>query len=503
MQLAQCRSDSNAFVEYVFGVTQEPCHREWHEMWERESASVIHGAVGLGKSVQVRGKLLHMLGRNQLEQVIWLSATQRQPKKHLANIARMIEDSSPTNRLHHVFPQLRPGRIWRSTEIEIDRDVSPLDADPTIQVFGAYSDSLLGSRATVLVIDDLCNFMNTLTEDGRQKMIEWLGSVISRLTGRRVKIIVLGNFWHKNDATIDLVRNKGFKYGKYPAYRIDPATGERVLTAPSVLGHEQIAKLEERLGPTQSQQMLRCEAPDLELGRFKSVWFEAALAAGRGEPFRPNALPNVACFTGVDLGHRRKAGSDYTAMVTAMIRPDGKRQIIDVRRGRWTGPQIAEQIQDIRRRYNSVIGVENNAAQQLVLELIQDITAIPLVEHNTNVNKHYLATGVESLANELAKGFWIFPSPKHAQLDLDHGLVEDESDESDDGLTWSLGKEGQPAPEIQALIGDALAYDPTKHTGDLLMGWWICVETLRQSSVYSMLGIEAAIDAIPLDLFSR
>lgn len=390
--------------------------------------------------------------------------------------------------------------------MEIDRDVSPLDADPTIQAFGAYSESILGSRGTLLVIDDLCNFTNTLTEDGRQKMIEWLSTVITRLSGPRVKIIVLGNFWHEHDATMDLVRNKGFAYRKDPAYRIHPESGDRVPTAPSVLGLNQIAMLEERLSPSERAQKLLCEKGSSDLGRFRGVYFEAALKAGRGEPFRPPYLKNVACFAGVDLGHRRKVGSDYTAIVVLMLLTDGRRQIVDVRRGRWSAPQIKENIEDVRRRYNATIGVENNAAQQLVLELIEDITCIPLVEHNTNINKHYQATGIESLAHELSKGFWVIPSPHHARLDKDHGLVEDDNDALDlayDGQTWSLGKEGQPEPEIQTLIAGALSYDPTKHTDDTLMAWWIAVEMLRQSTAFAMLNIDAAFDALPIDLFSR
>jgi hypothetical protein len=138
VQLSDARADSNDFVEYVFGVQQEPVHRIWHKMWREKPASVLQASIGLGKSTQVRGFVLHALGTNALEQVIWLSATQKQPKKHLASLMRMIEDESPGNKLHHVFPNLQPGNIWRSTEIEILRDVSPLDADPTISTFGAY-----------------------------------------------------------------------------------------------------------------------------------------------------------------------------------------------------------------------------------------------------------------------------------------------------------------------------------------------------------------------------
>lgn len=496
VELARARQHPVAFIEFVFEIRLAPVQIEWIEMWLTRPESVLHGAVGLGKSALARGFCLWLLGVNPCEQIIWLSATQRQPKKSLHSMARLIENPRANSRLHAVFPALRPGTLWRSTEIEIERETDAADADPSVQVYGAFSDSILGARGTTLVVDDLCNFTNTLTADGREKMIDWFGgTVISRLTKGRLRIMVLGNYWHEHDATMDLVRAKGFFYKKTPAYREDPDTGERIPAVPEALDNAGIIALERKMGPLQAARALRCEGNTNELGRFMRLWFSKALEAGRGMEFRPRRVFG-ACYTGIDLGHRKKAGADRTSMVTTEVMANGRKRIVDIRSGRWRGPEIKRNIEEVSLRYGSTIGVENNAAQKLVMDLISDFTCIPLLDHNTNVNKHHYAHGVEGMANEVAQGFWIFPCPENARLDRDWGMIEE------DGVIDTL-PDGQPDPEIQALIAEALTYDPTAHTGDRLMAWWICKEIMRASAFGDFLNVEAIEDVPDLDFMSR
>lgn len=501
VQIVESRRDPAAFCEYVGGLELADVHREWLEIWRSEPTSVTHSSVGLGKSTLARLFLLWLLGNDDGERVIWVGATQKQPRASLAAIASMIESPGWRSRLHHVFPMLRPGRIWRSTELEIVRDATAADADPSLSVYGAFADSILGSRATTVILDDICTWANTLTDDGRQKMIEWLTSVFTRLTKAKVRIIALGNFWHKEDALSDLVANKGFSYTRSPAYTLDD-DGNRIPTAPQCLPLDRIARLELQLGPIASARMLRCEAASLDVGRFKSLWFWRSLEAGRGQPFRPVVLRGQACFTGIDFGYTKKLGSDRTSMVTCCVLDDGRRQIVDVRSGRWDTKEIRQNLREVFLAYSPIVGVESNGAQSMVADLMSEILAIPLQDKHTGVNKWHYVNGVEGLANELAQGFWIFPCPEAPALTSD-GYIEPSAGQLP--TAWSLeGKPGgQPHHEIQELINEALVYDPAKHTGDRLMAWWICAETLRTSAIGALLGQEHVEQSAPFDLFSR
>ena len=482
LEIANARTCPVAFVEYVAPelCPLAPVHVEWLRTWQTCPQSVTQSSIGLGKSTLVRFFLLWLLGRDSTEMVIWVGATQKQPRQNLGSIKSIIESPEYRHRVHHVFPHLRPGRSWTSVEIEVSREIGGADKDPSIAVYGAFSDGVLGSRATTLVIDDICTWNNTLTEDSREKTITWLSTVFSRLTKANVRVIVLGNYWHKDDALMHLARKPGFVFSRVPAYTLD-ADGNRVPTAPQCLSIDKIQRLEAQLGALQAERQLLCRAAASDVGRFRSTYFAAALEAGRGQPFRPSRITG-ACYTGVDLGHTKKAGSDRTAMVTCMILSDGRRQIVDVRAGRWDSVEIRRNLAEVYAAYQPIIGVESNGGQQMIADLMSEALAIPLNDHHTGVNKYHFAYGVESLANELAQGFWIFPCPRSPTID-----------EPGEGPgEWSLESKaaGQPHHEVVELINEALVCDLSKrqHTGDRLMAWWICAETLRRSAAGVLLG---------------
>jgi hypothetical protein len=468
-------------------------------MWQHESQSVTQSGVGMGKSTLLRLFVLWLLGSDPNEAIIWVGATQKQPRASLGTMQALIESPRFRSRLHHVFPNLRPGRIWRSTEFDIVRPTRPGDATSSVSVYGAYAESVLGSRGTTLIFDDLCTFTNTLTSTNRTKMIEWLATVFTRMTLDKLRIIASGNVWHREDALMDMVR-KGFKHIITPAYTIDE-NGERVPTAPGALSLKKIAELEKQIGAFAAVRMLQCRLVATDQGIFRSVHFMRALDAGRGEPFRPDRVAG-ACFTGVDLAYRKKQTAALTSMVTCMVLDDGRRQIVDVRSGRWDSAEQRQNLREIWLRYNPIIGVESNGAQSLVMELMSEILAIPLLEKNTGINKYDMSTGIASLANEVEQGFWVFPCPRHPTLDESHGYIEPSPQQI--GGDWSLeAKAGQPHQEIQELINEALAFDPNQHPGDRLMAWWICARTLRESAAGALLGQPSLPELPAFDVMAR
>lgn len=452
-ELRKSRRDSDGFAVYTQGrdpfFHQEECHSRWHRHWAENQRSVLYAPVGTGKSSSLRLFLLHQMGRNPNVQIAWVSATERHPKKQL----RAIKDQIVRNpRVRASYPHLKPGRVWSSTEIEIER--STLDPDPTIQVFGAFTSSLLGSRANIVIFDDLCTFTNTLTASQRDKMGEWCGEVISRLQ-KGAKVISIGHPWHEKDQNERFRRMPGWAFLREEAYT--EVEGRRTFLAPRILDEETFEQKRQELGPLQSEMMLFCRLPSRNMGRFRQAWFDQALEYGMGLEFVPRWDQGRA-YTGVDLGHEASPGHDKTVIFTAAILPGEQRRILDIRSGYWTAPETLRELKDVHRRYGSIIGVENVGAQRYLLQFAAELETLPLREHHTGINKHDLAHGVESMGLELAQGRWIFPCP----LDDDGGV-------------------GEPDEEVAAVIEDSLRYDPARHTGDHLMAWWICRETMRKS----------------------
>jgi hypothetical protein len=483
LQIERARNDPNAFIEYVFGFPQEDCHRRWQDLWDTHQKSVLLAPTGSGKTTQIRGRLLHEWGRDQCMTAIYLSATEDHPKRQIASMKDLIERQE---RVRHVFPNLKRGRDWQQLRFTLERPAYAGEA--SVQAYGSFAQGVLGYRAHGLVVDDLCNFTNTLTSDGRDKMDSWMSSVISRLMIPGVKpwIRAIGHIWHGEDQLQRLAKKPGWGYLREEAFT--ELDGARIPLAPRVLPLEVIDEKIGDLGPIMSEMMLFNRLPSAGAGRFREDWFWRALELGRGLPFRPPVWREAATFTGVDLGHKKKIGSDYTAIVTIAVLPNGMRQLIDARRGRWTGPEILAQLREVEHAYGSVVAVEDNGAQQHLIDFAKEYTAMAVSGTNTGVSKWHFSHGVNGWSIELSQGRWILPCPNATEFDSQRGVISSV----------------QPAPEIQILKKEALAFDPAKqreHTGDLLMALWIARKAIDMFSIPA--AGAGGIETEPIDFFTR
>lgn len=448
-QFESARRDVNAFIELVGEgpggrpLRQDPVHRAWQRLWSQHDRSVLFAPIGHGKTTQLRLRLLWEIGRNPNIQIAFIGASERHPKRVLRALKADLKRNS---RLRQVFPGLRAAEPWGATEIQVER--GSRDPDATLAVFGLFG-KLLGSRADLVVMDDICNFENTLTGEQRDKAFGWMGEVLSRLRpGARV--IAIGHTWHEQDVLHRLGRKDAWTVRRDEAL-VDGPDGTPRALSPSVMTVADIERKRRELGPRNAELMLFNRLVSDGASRFRMAWWERALQMGRGLGFAERWQGGQA-YTGVDLGHRKRRGADVTAVVTATVLPEGIRQVLDVRSGHWSGPEILRELQDVHRRFGSIIAVENNGAQQLLLDFAHELDAIPMRPHSTGANKHDVAYGVEALGLQLAQGRWMFPC--------------------DDDL--------RPPDDVGELIRESLAYDPQRHAGDRLMAWWICAEAIRQ-----------------------
>ena len=546
------RQDPNAYIEYTTKVPpqnpesgtgerwakQDEIHREFQAEWSSSRRVVTLAPVGTGKSSQLRKRLEWELGRNHNTLISYVSASELLPKKQ---VAAMQEEIERNPRVRHVFPTLRKstkaedGReAWSAKSMLISRSMSGV-SDPSLQCFGLFG-KILGSRSDIIVLDDIINFENSLTEHSRNKIFDWLAEAISRLKpGARVWAV--GHIWHELDALQRLQKKRAFVYKRYECWRVDEekvranlrgladeeeaeavdeaavvdeaiedavettedpidlqphmlseeemaeraANGELKSVAPGILTPKDILEKLEDLGPTFSQMMLFNRLPHDIASRFRESWFQRCLALGRGLvdkrdeyghwPPHANTTGFMRAwdggqgltYTGVDLGHRKKAGSDLTVMFTAAVLPNGVRQVIDVRSGRWKADEILANLEAVHTMFGSIMCVENNGAQQMLLDFAEYLTCLPVRPHaTTGVNKHDFSHGVERMADEIRQGKWMLPC--------------------DDDLI--------PGEEIGKCIKACKIYDPGSHTPDHLMAWWICKEGIRLSPAAAALPVE-------------
>lgn len=455
----QARDDFAVFVEGLLSVEVAPFQRRWHAVVTQHDRVVLWAPVEHGKTAQMSiAYAVWCLGRNPSLHGLIVGATAAAAEKILSAVRQVI-DESPWVR--EVFPGLKPVRgkyaKWTDEKIRVE-GIALGDKDYSMQAIG-FGGSILGARLNLLIGDDLVTFETSATHLQRQKVIDWwLSTLVGRLLPK-ARVLLLGNAWFPDDLMHHLVRHSKYVEHRDEAYR-EHADGK--LDSSSILWPEQwdAARLSQRieeLGLVEARRQLRCIAYASGSSQFDIEWFDRAFTLGEqlwGTTFGkllPRFLArydgHLPVKTGVDLGVSRKEGADFTSMFTIAVDGAGRRFPIHVERGKWTGPEIINRLARVHALYGGEIIVENNAAQDYLLQWAQE-KGIVVRATTTGSSKADPRFGVPSIAQELEQGLWALPLE----------------------------------PQIHQWRADCLAYSPDKHVGDTLMASWFAREAARRSS---------------------
>lgn len=425
-----------------------PVHVRWHDLWSEHDRTVFWAHYEAGKTQQAIARVLWELGHNPNLRVAIVSKTARQAQKIMRALSQYVLKSAD---LREVFPELRPAKDlpWNTEQISVERDT--ISKDPSVQAMGIMKGNVMGSRIDLAIIDDALDLENTSSDDKRNATVAWIrAQLFTRMTDGS-KMWFIGNAWHPKDAMHQFSREPRFAGFRFPVSETVEG-GETVYSWPDRWSPERIQRELETLGPLEGPRQLFCKAYDDSTARFRQEWLDVCLANGAGYRMVRNVgvLPDgYAIFTGVDLsmGENPERG-DLTTFVTIMLHPDGKRQLLNIESGRWQADEILRRVDQHAVRYPGIIIVENNHAQQFIVQLAKKGTRATVKAFRTGKNKADPLFGVESMAAEMQAGKWIIPS-----------------------------RGGKPlGAEVDAWLQDMLYYDPRSHTGDRLMGSWFARE---------------------------
>ena len=460
----RARRSAAAFIEYALRnegdgsrIQNADFHLEWQETLEEYPRVVLMAPVEHAKTQQVAvGKVLHLLGVNPNLRLALISNTAQQAEKILKQIRAEIERNP---RVREVFPDLKPSSRdedpWHQTQITVER--STISKDPSVQACG-WGGPIVGSRLDGAVLDDVLDFENTRTEIQRKKVVEWFDTTLVTRIVEGGFIWLIGTPWHPDDLLHDLGKRPGYVTRRYSAVHNpdDPPKRWRPLWP----AQWSVARLVDRMENTPIGVFARKYLVRVRLdstSRFKQLWLDRMCALGKGRAFTPEAPrqhhrgPPLLCFTGVDLGVGKKVQNASTSIFTLALTREGRRLITDIESGQWQAPEIIDRLASVYRRYDSVIFVENNGAQQFLLDMCEG--KVPVFAFTTGSNKWDEKFGVESLAVEMRNGLWIMPS----------------------------GTDGQQVPEEgRVFMNQCLYFDPEQHTGDRLMAGWLARECARK-----------------------
>lgn len=450
------RKKPNAFMEYVMRdeetgniLRQADVHKSWQKLCDEEKRLLIWSHVESGKTNQISvGRTLYELGRNPSLRVAIVSNTQDQAKKIVGAVGKYIDQS---DELHMVFPELQRGDTWTATSLSVKRPT--VSKDPSVQAFGIHG-AVLGARIDLLILDDILDFENCRTAALRQELWDWIHATLMGRMTRNSRIWVVGTAFHPDDALHRFARKSIFTAVRYPI--LHPETGKP--RWPERWPIERVNERREEMSnvPTEWARQFLCVARDDSQSRFKQEWLDIAVQRGEGRrmAYALDRIPRgCKVYTGVDLAVQKHNAAGSTVLFTIMVHANKDREVLNIEAGKWSGPDIVQRIIDAHRRYMSICIVENNAAQDYLIQFTHQQAAVPIKPFTTGRNKAHPEFGIESIAEEMRGGKWIIPNTG-----------------------------GKLDPEVQEWMTEMLYYDPTAHTGDRLMASWFAREGDRMAS---------------------
>lgn len=446
--VSMARTDFATFCEYVARDEETGARIELEDMHERMCDAVethpwlvVKAHPESGKTnLLVVMRVLFRLGQNPNLRIGLVSSVRDVAKKNLAAIAKYIETSKE---LRAVFPDLKPSEsgTWTTETLTVAR--TNIMRDASVQTIGVHG-TIQGARLDEVYGDDILDFENTRTKAMREDTSRWFRTAI---LARANRCVFLTNAWHPEDLSVELVKSRGFVELKFPVLKADGSSSwERRWPL------ERIQERREKIGELEFARLFLCRPRDDGAQVFTTESIERCKRRGVGYALVPylddRHVPDDAfVVTGVDLAVTRRMKGAVTAMYTLFIHPNGVRQIIGARSGRWGARQILDNLTEVGDAYGGVAVVEDNGAQRYLVEIAQELDtdiSIPVLAHTTGRNKIDPTLGVDSMAAEFDAGRWIIPVER-----------------------------GTPSAEIVAMLGELEVYDPANHPGDRLMALWM------------------------------
>lgn len=463
--LRRARGEFLAFAEYVFAFKPAPHHHQWAEAVVTRPRVAVVCPPEMGKTSLLAIALpLWRLGRDPNVRIAIISETATQGARPLAAIRQAIAQN---RRLQEVFPHLRPAggarEKWSDSEILIER--SEALKEPSIIALG-IGGPLLGVRLELAILDDCVSFESAWTAAQRAKTLAWFRSTLIGRVVAEGQVVALGNPWHRDDLLGHLQQSSDYHVVRTPAEDSDGTP-----TWPEVWPRDRLDQRRRELGLVEYRRQMLLEPPADEGSRFSAEWFEAAFKAGTagGLSLVDSYAGPHATFSGVDLGVGQEARHDQSVIFTVAKLPGGRRQVLNIERGRWQAPELIDRLAATQRRYRCRLRVETNGAQDFVRQMLRAKGVAVDAHVTTAAAKSDPRFGIESLAAEVEQGRWSIPD----------------------------------APATRAWVQECLTYSPSEHTPDGLMAAWLAREAAREAEAFVPLLPLTSGGTAPLDRYRR
>lgn len=440
--IALCRTDVNAFIEYVIEdpetksyAIQQPFHIEWQRLFSLKKRVMIVSPRGHGKTSQLVGRCIWEIGRNHNIRIKVVSATDDKAKEILGQIKEMIKKSE---RVKDVFPDLEVDEERGDTKGEFFVKRSNVTMrDGTVQSAGVLS-SGAGGRADILLCDDVVDPKNALVNPSvREQVKEVLTKTWFSLVAASGRIYYLATPYHVQDATHHLRDTVGDAWEIAPwipaiIYELQfDEDGAPVLEPDPETGKERQKVVKRYLWPEKwNDEALELKRTELGPQGFASQFLLKAMSEEDRvfpeESLRRSYNPDLseigedieddwATFGGVDLASSLGKRAAWTVILTLARNPvNGRLRVKSIVRRKMnftkTLPFIVSEFKQHKWR---AAYVESNQYQTAVIAALDESNkSIPIKGFQTGVNKNDALVGLPGLNVAFDHGLFEIPSAR-------------------------------------------------------------------------------------------
>lgn len=430
------RTDLKVFSELCF--TEEfPdtwFHKRWYDVLQDRSIKyglIIAPRNSAKSTCWAKKGPLWLLGNNPDLRIVLISRTAERAQSNLAFIRLNAESN---DRVREVFPfkevagrvyGLSPSSPWGTERITFKNN--RMDGAPSVYAVGLEG-SITGIRADVIIIDDLVDSNNVMTDTQRDKVNAFWDSVVMPTMNPGGRILAVGTRFHSKDFYSRLLEDSKYKKSTFmfPAILLDD-NGEYLLGEdgkpqsywPERWEIDELLKMKEDMGSLAFASQYQCDPSGYAGTLFdvEDIHFydpvKDILPIWNDLDFVVSGDPNITSAP----------NSDNTAIVTAAV--DRKRShiyVLDI----YAKPlEFVEQVKMLHRygartqvqvgshRFESEIKISkigvDSTAYQRSLQQTGYLMGLPIVEIKTgNQNKDIRILGLQA---HFESGRILLPDP--------------------------------------------------------------------------------------------
>jgi len=423
-----------------------PFHEEMFRITQDTSTptAVILGFRGCGKSalLSMSFPLWAILGEQKIKYVLILSQTQQKAQILLQQIKNELEVNELLKKDLGPFQEER--NQWNVVSLCLTRYNAKIAAASTEQSIRSWRH--MQYRPQLIICDDLEDLESVKTQEGRDKLCNWLLGDVIPAGSRDTRLIILGGLLHEDSLPRRLQKSMTEEKmdGVYHEYPILDENGNP--TWPGKFRTPKDIEAEKRkIGNEitwQREYMLRIIPDEGQLIRSEWIQFYDELPSINQEDYQYT-------WAGLDLAVSEKSTADYTAIVAAQVHGQRRKRKIYILPNPVNKRMLFPDVVDLCRDYlnnflrDGKLIVESTACQASLSQLlhregryVEGVPArgekrsrlaftSPLIQNGTIL---FPKKGAEELIQQLIG----FGAEKHDDLVdaftlLIHQLVEDDN----------------------------------------------------------------------------